>query len=161
MFSVDWRSHVIHHMMTPWFVSAPKSYAIGKTLKMCLIDSTPWVRLNWMRSCAGVTWVTRGNQRLLGRKKQWGVMVKVMDFNVKASSRAKCRCQLIVRLKTIEYKEDISRYLSSSLNLLNYRPSRLAPAGANLLTSLALDFFFKLLTLEPQYLISVLVLLAM
>ena len=31
-------------------------------------------------------------------------------FNVRAFSRAKHRCQLIVKLQTIKYKEDISRY---------------------------------------------------
>ena len=40
-------------------------------------------------------------------------------FNVKASSRAKCRCQLIVRLKAIKYKEEIFYYLSSYINLLS------------------------------------------
>ena len=42
-------------------------------------------------------------------------------FNVRAFSRAKRRCQWIIRLKAIEYKEDISRYLSFSVNLLNSR----------------------------------------
>ena len=38
MLSVDRKSHVIRHMMTPWAFGAPKSYAFGETLKMCLID---------------------------------------------------------------------------------------------------------------------------
>ena len=29
------------HVMTPWFLGAPKSCAFGETLKMCAIDSTP------------------------------------------------------------------------------------------------------------------------
>ena len=41
-------------------------------------------------------------------------------FNMKASLRVKRRCQLIVRLKTIEYKENISCYLSFYINLLNW-----------------------------------------
>ena len=41
-------------------------------------------------------------------------------FNIKASLKAKRRCQLIVRLKANEYKEDISRYLSSHIKLLSW-----------------------------------------
>ena len=40
-------------------------------------------------------------------------------FKVKASSRAKRRCQLIVRLKAIKYKEEIFCYLSFYINLLS------------------------------------------
>ena len=40
-------------------------------------------------------------------------------FNVRAFLRAKRKCQLIVKLKAIEYKEDISCYLSSYINLLS------------------------------------------
>ena len=31
----------VRHVMTPWFLGAPKSCAFGETLKMCAIDSTP------------------------------------------------------------------------------------------------------------------------
>ena len=41
-------------------------------------------------------------------------------FNVGASLRAKGKCQLIVRPKAIEYKEDISHYLSSYIILLGW-----------------------------------------
>ena len=40
-------------------------------------------------------------------------------LNMRAFSRVKRRCQLIVRLKAIEYKEDISCFLSSYINLLS------------------------------------------
>ena len=56
-------------------------------------------------------------------------------FNVKASSRAKRRCQLIVRLKAIKYKEDIS-----SLFIFLHQPPGSAPASANSLTFTASDF---------------------
>ena len=39
-------------------------------------------------------------------------------FNVRPSLRAKRKCQLIVKLKAIEYKKDISHYLSSYTILL-------------------------------------------
>ena len=66
--------------MTPQILGVPKSCAFGKIVKMCLIDSTPWIELNWVRSRAGVTWVTKGNQRLPGRGKEWGKMVKMMGL---------------------------------------------------------------------------------
>ena len=42
------------------------------------------------------------------------------SFNVKPSSRAKPRCQLIIREKAIKYKEEIFRYLSSYIHLLSW-----------------------------------------
>ena len=40
MLSVDGKSHVIYHVMTPWALGNSKSCAFGEILKMCLIDST-------------------------------------------------------------------------------------------------------------------------
>ena len=39
-------------------------------------------------------------------------------FNVRVFLKTKRKCQLIIRLKAIEYKKDISCYLSSYINLL-------------------------------------------
>ena len=53
----------------------------------------------------------------------WREIVEKNDkdkrFNVRASSKAKHKCQLIVRLKNIEYKEEIFRYLFFHINLLS------------------------------------------
>ena len=46
MLSIDRRSHVICHVMIPWFLGAPKSFAFGEIMNMGLIDSTPQVDLN-------------------------------------------------------------------------------------------------------------------
>ena len=47
MFSVNRKSHVIRHMMTPRFVVTPKSYAFEEILKMGLIDSIPQIEISW------------------------------------------------------------------------------------------------------------------
>ena len=41
------------------------------------LNSVSW---DWVRSRAGVTWVTKGNQRSPGGGEQWGEVVKVMGF---------------------------------------------------------------------------------
>ena len=110
MLNMDKRSYMIYHVRIFLFFGAPKNCAFGKTLKICLNDLTPWVELNWVRSHAGVTcW-----QRAVGRND------KGDRFNVRAFLRAKRRCQLIVRLKAIKYKEDIFCDLYSYINLLSW-----------------------------------------
>ena len=39
--NVDGKSHIMRHVMIPWFLNTPKNYAFEETLKMCLIDSIP------------------------------------------------------------------------------------------------------------------------
>ena len=91
--------------MTSWFLDAPKSCAFGKILKMCEIDSTPWVELNWMKSRTKVTC-----------EDKW---LREKDNSL----RVKRRCQLVVRLKANKCYQELLSSLSSYINLLNLKAS--------------------------------------
>ena len=100
----------VRHVMTPRFLGAPKSCAFEKTLKMCAIDSTPWVGFNWMRSRAKVT--CKGHVQ--------GSRVKVNEQGRKITLRElERRCQFVVRLKANKYYQELLYSLSSYINLLN------------------------------------------
>ena len=107
-------------------------------MKRCSIDSTPQIELSYIKamcrdhgvkSYEGVT--CKGH--LEGVYKLPGVIsiYKWTEFNSSDSLRIKRRCQLVVRLKTIKYKDNISRYLSSSICLVTsdlcYQRSNLWP----------------------------------
>ena len=121
MLSMDRKNYMIRHLRTPWFFNASKSCAFGETLKMYLINSTPWVGLNWVRSRTGVTWVTRSDKCSPGTGKAVRGIDKSDGFKVRAFLRVKCMCQLIVKLKAIECYRELLCYLSSYINLLIIR----------------------------------------
>ena len=112
MLSVDGRNHVVCHVITPWFLGAPKSCAFREILKMYLIDSAQWVELDWVSSCAEVTWVTRSNQRLLGGGKQWREMVKVMGLMWGLLREPNIGVNWWIRLKANKCYQELLCYLS-------------------------------------------------
>ena len=97
-----------------------KSYAFGKTMKKCSIDSTPRVEMSCtkvtcrshgvrsragVRSCAGGMQVARGDLYL-----QMGGVIIVQTLWIK------CRYQLVVKLKANKCYQELLCYLSSYIN---------------------------------------------
>ena len=143
--SVNGRSHVICHVLTLQIFGAPKKLRFWQDCEEMFnwLNSTNWVELikttcscQRVRSRAGVTcrghvqgsragvtcrghiqgsvtgsmWVVQGDLHL-----QMGGVITVQTL------RVKCRCQLVVRLKANECYQELLRYLSSYINLLNIR----------------------------------------
>ena len=143
MLSVNGKSHVIHHVLTQQILGAPKKLRFQQNFDKML---------NWLNFASYTKATCRGHglrlrARVMCRGHVQGACAKGMQIawsNLHLEIGGvimvhtlwiKYRCQLVIRLKAIKYKKDISCYLFSSINLLDHRIFRLALAAANPLTS--------------------------
>ena len=106
-----------------------KSYAFGKIVKRCLIDSTPQIELSctkvtyrshMVRSCTGVTCKSHveGSRARGVQVGRGDLHLQMAEIIIVQTLLVKRKCQLVVRLKANKCYQGLLRSLSSSINLL-------------------------------------------